>query len=550
MSRKKLHIDKLFKEGLKDFSLFVSDRDFNAIDDKTSVFKEQTDLPDETNLAFSDFELEISDNDWLATKAKLDNEKSIIKSDTSVSETFKDFTLEPDPQDWPITYDKYKKAKRRRVAFWWLSTGIVIFLLGATAILMNSANKEKAIAKQSSAETIISDRDTAIKSSVNTSTNETTKTQTQKPAGEEPIATVPQQNPIDPNLVKNTNSKGQGGSISVEPVLPKIPVANTTNKPVNLPEPVKSKEPNTTIELPAQEPTKAIEPKSAQQQKDNFTLGSATKVNPIEPAAGKTSEQNADLPDSIKKGKKDKKNKEDIKKLIQPLKNPQLYLAMVNQVDYTYRLLPSSNNATYNTIRNDADKGMIQYTGGIEVGVMAGKNQYSSGLNVTSQTWNSNYNYTYKLFDSIPFYDTGRVLKGYFLFPKKDTTMNESRSVTLTNIQLPISYNRLWDINERLRLSAGLSTILSYTVKAEGDKMISHENRQLYYYSRLRNQEQSFNVAPAVSFGLQYQLSSQFMLAGNLGGNISLRSRFKPSFGARDYSYSTGLNIKLIYLLK
>ncbi len=544
MSRKKLHIDKLFKEGLKDFSLFVSDRDFNAIDDKASVFKEQSDSPNETNSAFSDFELEISDNDWLATKAKLDNEKNSIKSDTSVSETFKDFTLEPEPQDWPITYDKYKKAKRRRAAFWWLSTGIVILLLGTTALMVNNSTKEKAISKQSSAETIVTKFDSTINSSVNTNTNETTKTQIQTPTSKEPIAVVPQQNSIDPNLVKSSK-----GSISGEPVLSKTPVANTTSNPVNLPERVKSQEPDATIDLPI-EPAKSTEPKSAQQQKDNFTLGSATKVNPIEPVAGQSPEQNADLPDSTKKGKKDKKDKEDGKKIIQPLKNPQFYLAMVNQVDYTYRILPGTNNATYNTIRNDADKGMLQYTGGIEFGVMAGKNQYSSGLNVTAQTWNSNYNYTYKLFDSIPFYDTGRVLKGYFLFPKKDTTMNESRSVTLTNIQLPISYNRLWDLNERLRLSAGLSTILSYTVKAEGDKMISHENRQLYYYSRLKNQEQSFNVAPAVSFGLQYQLSSQFMLAGNLGGNISLRSRFKPSFGAREYAYSTGLNIKLIYLLK
>lgn len=548
MSRKKLHIDKLFKEGLKDFSLFVSDRDFNAIDDKASVFKEQTELPADNASAFSDFELEISDNDWLATKAKLDNEKQLIQSDNAVSETFKDFTLEPDPQDWPITYDKYKKAKRRRVAFWWLSTGIVILLLSTVALLMNNPKAERVTAKESSAETTITNQDTNYNTTDNTISDETTKTQTQKT--EEQTTGIPQQNPINPDITKNAKGKVQSGRVVGNPVLSRDPITKTESNPINITEPAKVPVANSDNSEPDTKTSPDIDSKSAQQQKDNFTLGTATKVSPIQPIAGQSPEQNADLPDSAKKGKKDKKEEEDDKKIIKPLKNPQYYLAMVNQVDYTYRLLAGTNNATYNTIRNNADKGMLQYTGGIEFGVMAGKNQFSSGLNYTAQTWESDYNYTYKLFDSIPYYDTGRVLKGYFLFPKKDTTMNESRSVTLTNIQLPISYNRLWDLNARLRLSAGLSTILSYTVKAEGDKIISHENRQLYYYSRLKNQEQSFNIAPAVNFGLQYQLSSQWMLAGNLGGNISLRSRFKPAFGARDYPYSAGLNLKLIYLLK
>jgi hypothetical protein len=547
LSRKKLHIDKLFKEGLKDFSLFVSDRDFNAIDDKASAYKDKSDDSSIESGAFSDFELEISDNDWLATKAKLDNEKNLISSDNSVADIFKEFELEPDEQDWPITYEKYKKAKRRRVAFWWLSTGIVILLLGCAALLMNQ-NTNESIAQQISTQTIHSGKANNIETSDNTKTNETTKTQKQEI--DRKSTSIHQQNQTHSNPSKKQETTIQSRGFKAKPLLSGNPVALNALHPEFTPDPVSPAlvKGNNSSTLQNQENDKDL--KTVQQTKENFTLGTPTKINPVQAPEGETPEKNPDLADSTKKGKKNKKDKEDKTDKISPLKNPQLYLAMVNQVDYTYRLLAGSNNATYNSIRNNADKGMIQYTGGVEFGVITGRNQYSAGLNYTSQTWNSNYNYTYKLFDSIPYYDTGKVLKGYFLFPKKDTTMNESRTVTLTNIQLPISYTRLWDLDKRLSLSAGVSGILSYTVKAEGDKMISHENRQLYYYSRLKHHEQSFNVAPAVNFGLRYQLSNHLMLSGSMGGSMNLRSRFKSSFGAREYAYSTGINLKIIYLLK
>lgn len=547
MSRKKLHIDKLFKEGLKDFRLFVSDRDFNAIDDKASAFKDHPEDNFKESGAFSDFELEISDNDWLATKAKLDNEKNLISSDNSVAETFKEFELEPDEQDWPITYEKYQKAKRRRVAFWWLSTGIIILLIGSVALLMNQ-NSVESVTLQTTSQTTQSESENINKTPDNTKTNETTKTNTKEIVGQG--TSTHQQNQTYTNHAKKQEGTIQSGGFAANPLLSGNPLASADLPSASAGSSESTAPATPNSEHTPQNPDLNKDPKTPLQTKDNFTLGSTTKVNPVQPSEGEQPEQNQDLKDSTLKGKKNKKDKEDDTRKFQPLKNPQMYLAMVNQVDYTYRLLAATNNATYNNIRNKADKGMIQYTGGIEFGVMAGNNQYAAGLNYTSQQWTSNYHYTYKLFDSIPYYDSGRVLVGYFLFPKKDTTMNESRTVTLSHIQLPLSYSRLWNLNERLSLSAGLSGILSYTVKAEGDKMISHENRQLYNYSRLKNQEQSFNIAPAISFGLRYQLSNQLMLSGSMGGNMNLRSRFKSSFGAREYAYSTGINLKIIYLLK
>ena len=538
MSRKKVHIDKLFKEGLKDFSLFVSDRDFNAIDDKTSVFKDLNDVSTEKSDAFSNFELEISENDWLATKAKLDSEKHLIASDNALAGSFQDFTIEPKPEDWTITYDKYKKAKRRRVAFWWLSTGILIFLLGTAALLTNFSSTDPISSADVSNASNVSDIDSTIQNSKNTVYDENTKTNTQET--EQASSTVPEQNSFDPdhaasekgkfnNRIKPRNTPSAGNTL-----ITSAGDANLKSQPAPL-------DPQSKDASSSADATKA-----AVQQKNNYTLGDPVKIGPVTPEPGTTPEPEITPKDTTKKSNPS----DDDKPRFTPLKQSQFYLAMVNQVDYTYRLLGGSNNPVYNAVRNQSDKAMLQYTGGIEFGVIAGSNQFSAGLTATSQTWKSDYNYTYKLFDSIPFYDTGRVLKGYFLFPKKDTTMNESRSVTLTKIQLPLNYSRLWQLNERLSISTGLGAVLSYTVKAEGDKIISHDNKQLYYYSRLKHQEQAFNIAPALALGGQYRLSNQWMMSATMGGNMYLRSRFKSSFNAKDHPYSVGINFKLIYLLK
>lgn len=539
MSRKKIHIDKLFKEGLKNFSLFVSDRDFNAIDDKTSVFKEQPDTNAPAGPDFSDFELEISDNDWLATKAKLDIEKNTIATDTSIANAFDEFIIEPDPEDWPITLDKFKKAKRRRVAFWWLSTGILLLITGASAFFALTDHNKQNISTQNTSVNV-SENKTDFDTKTETNTSNTKVPQelvidaSQNPA---PAATTQNNIPASKN-----NTQGSSNKVQIAPNTNPQPGSVGSARPGNivLQSSSSTTDGNSTPETPLT--------KTPTQQKDGVTLGQIKTVQPIEPAqvlVDASTEKGLETKDSSKKKPKDDKKPND-----PPKPGTHIYLALVNQVDYSDRILPGTNNSIYNDIRNNADKGSMHYTVGIEAGVLKDKYQMSTGFNFTKQTWNSQYNYTYKLFDSIPVYDSGRTrIKGYLLFPKKDTTMNEARSVSITKIQLPFNYTHLFTINDKLKLSTGISGIISYNIGTKGDKMISHENRQLYYYQRLKQYERPLNIAPSIQLGLMCQLQPKLMLSGSLAGSIQLRSRFKPAFGAREYNYSTGLNIKLIYLL-
>lgn len=539
MSRKKIHIDKLFKERLKNFSLFVSDRDFNAIDDKTSVFKEQTPGDAPAGPDFSDFELEISENDWLATKAKLDIEKNTLATDTSIANAFDEFTIEPDPQDWPITLDKFKKAKRRRVAFWWLSTGILLLITGVSAFFALTDHTKQNIRTQN----------TSVNAS-DSKTNPDTKTETNTYNTKEPqeLVTDATQNPIPAETTQNNIASSRNNT---QGTTNKVQINQNTN---SQPGSVGSTQPGNRV---AQNSTSATDgnsnpltppSKTPTQQKDGVILGQIKTVQPVEPSqvlVDKSSEMELETKDSSKNKQKDDKKPND-----PPKPNTHIYLALVNQVDYSDRILPGTNNSIYNDIRNNADKAMLQYTAGLEAGVLKDKYQVSTGFNFTKQTWHSQYNYTYRLFDSIPVYDSGRTrIKGYLLFPKKDTTMNESRSVSITKIQVPFNYTHLFTINDKLKLSTGISGIISYNINSKGDKMIAHENRQLYYYQRLKQYERPLNIAPSIQLGLMYQLQPKLMLSGSLAGSIQLRSRFKPAFGAREYNYSTGLNIKLIYLL-
>ncbi len=557
MSRKKVHIDKLFKEGLKDLSLFVSDRDFNAIDDKSSVFKEDQ-LPN-TSTAFSDFELEITENDWLSTKSKLEIEKNLIATDTTISKAFEDFTVEPSENDWHITYDKYRQSKRRRAAFWWLSTGIFVLLL--TSISMYFIKTSENVTNQSNVTSIQS---TNNENNYNYETLPNTKT----PNNEQPNTSIQEKQTVETNHSKtHTQSPTSKSNVSRNTVNSKYDVSKTFNSKTQ-----KHTMSNGTLSLSNgkiessglsfnkddEKPNKADNrPQITQKDEKDIlpknpfgALEFSKKVPPIL-ADSTTKPGSADVADAADETVKADTTKKKASNLGPPPHFPpafQFYAGLVNQIDYTNRVLGKSNNELYNAIRNNADKSMVQFTTGFEFGVKTKKTQVFTGAQYTSQTWSSNYNYTYKTYDSIPVKNPNGEIIGWFQLNPKDTSMNQSRSITISKVQIPIGFTTGININEKLMFTYSASAIFGFNVSTSGDRIINPVNRQLYGYARLKDNERTMSFSPAIHFGLQYQLNKSWMIGGSLGGNYSLTSRFKEQFNVKDYPYSLGLNIKLLYL--
>lgn len=558
MTRKKIHIDELFRNKLKSLSLLVSNKDMEAIDDKKSQYTEsETPLP---NSAFSDFELEVTEMDWLNTKSKLDIERAAVSNKDAFQEKFDGFEIEPNPEDWPITYKKYLAAKSRKL-WWWLGTGILALLIGLS-LLFTIGSKT-----QASENTLAQNK---------IYTNENTQNQVSKPLeGNGQSSNTPSGNEnaeqaltLDDakNVVANPKTNSTSNSnLSLE-ASSKNTNRNNSNKnqtgtsksqaskPLHA---KKQKETNkNTLESIKEKRFELFKPNGVFLGKleNKPELNNDPSPEIMEKVKNDEVQEEIQVPklkpeiitaDSVKK----KMHIDDLKGSGKPVLG--LYVAMINQINYGSRVLFKGNNDFYNSVRKSADKPSVAWTKGIEVGILKYKTQFSIGVQAGSQTFVSNYKYSYRVYDSLPVYNPGRTqIIGYFLLRGRDTFINEENKVKLNKIQVPLSFSRVLNINSRMGFLLGSSVLLDYTSKTTGTKMINPQNNQLYYYKTLQGFERRLNVLPSLNIGINYQVGKNLMLQSSIYGNTAVFGRFKNNFGANEQAYNMGINLKLLYLIK
>lgn len=543
----------MFREGLKNLSLFVSDRDFDAIDGKSEAFND--DVKKTEKSLFSDFELEVDDADWLATKSKLEVEKAGIERESVFQSNFNHFELEPEPEDWPITYKKYKNSKRRRIAFWWMSTGMILLAIVLGVLLMRNQDEPVnpvSIAQSNSSNH--SDRQSSIEhvpESGHVKSNEDNNVDESTPPAEEVQTTHSNKH----ERIGSNNLKINSDQTKVH--LAKANTSELTNRHTVKADPNKNE-----MDKLTQNSIQLMDP-DLTDNKDGITGGLGTDEDVLEKENHPMESEQIDVkpneevppmntvPDQQTPIRAENEPKDSSSKVPPgPNNNHLFYLGMVNQVDITKSLLLNSNPERYNQIRKASDRRSSQYTFGFEFGSMGKKVMLNAGLQVTQINFNNRYNYSYRIYDSLPVYNTSGQIIGYFLSRARDTTMNSEEKVKITKIQLPLNVSFISQLNKNMDLMYGFGSILSYNVKAEGTKTLSPFNTQLYRYSAFANKERSFNVLPQLNLGLKLDIGKNWMIAGQVMSTIYGFSRFKPDMTVSDRPYSLGLNIKLMYKLK
>jgi hypothetical protein len=543
VNKRKKHIDDVFKDGLKNLRQMVSDKDFDAIDKKSSKFKDDSTVNSQ-NL-FNDFELPITEQDWLSTKSKLDNEKLNIQNDVPELSQLSELEIQPNPNDWPITYRKYKTEKRKRIFFFWFNrAGILLgLLIAGLFVWFNSveSESESSVVQTNTNQTSLSP--TAIPSQNNT-----------RPEIDNTIAHS-ETNPQNPSEIsKSANSTPSNSGLHGNHLKHTMTPSNILEKPIQKLEAstnseIEPQNVNLTTEKPIHENigltqvTNEVLNKTAETDITALTLLELTEnlnnnfLNMLLYAM-------RNYPDDF--------NLPELQKhaFHKPIINPKTFrlnVAMVNKVDYSYRRLNSENPIVYNNIKNNSDKAQYRYSGGFEVSLPSKRMLYSAGLNYTTYNFKSDYNYKYRVFDSIPVYDqTGTIVIGHFLTRGRDTSINETQNIKISQIQMPLSLSYRFYNQKRWSIYGGLGTVLSMNTKQSGLKMINPINNQLYYYQRLENMERKFNVAPMLMGDVQYYLRNNWSVSAGFSGSMNLKSRFNNSFGAKEFLYSYGLQFKII----
>lgn len=552
MSKKKIHIDQLFAQGLENLQIPVFSNDFDAIQEHIA--------PNEASLAFQNFELPVSENDWLSIKAKLEKERAKtplipITTESFMQDSFKDFEIAVTDSDWKAVQNKMGTGnKEKLVWWWWLNILIIAGVLGS--VLNNYIPlKRESLSLNIKAAGIIhtSELFTSIAptSSVNQSAFQIEKSNL--------AATIETNHTLHNTRLKTDKitAKYQSSAIKT-PNKPAIS-NNITKKPLLTGQVVAAIPPLEKQQATNTFPIQPIveEPKSSDKQVNDPPLRSASPLNNaisnkipdaiIQPTPTTPVEIIANSPADTSK----KKSSNQTPPLLPPKKlTPVLYFGINMAYDNAFRKLNKHNPEKYNTIRNTADKHANTLSFGIVAGVQLKNAQVQIGSQFMSQNWSSSYSYTYKVYDSIPVKNPQGNVIGYLLQRPRDTTINAQESVTIQKVNIPLMYNQLWKLNSKTKLLAGFGAAISYNRSATGTKMINPNNNQLYAYSALKKFENQWGFIPSLQFGVQRELKHHFVVQSSINGGYSMTNRFASSFGAKENTYSYGLSIKLLYLIQ
>ena len=93
--------------------------------------------------------------------------------------------------------------------------------------------------------------------------------------------------------------------------------------------------------------------------------------------------------------------------------------------------------------------------------------------------------------------------------------------------------------------------------------MLNPANSQLYHFNYLKKAQNTLAFSPGLSLGIQRKIGTSFLLETNLAASYTVTNRFDKDFSAKQYPYSasgsafkaqehlysSGLSIKLLYLL-
>ncbi len=536
MSNNKIHIDSLFSNGLKNIEIPAFAHDLDKI--KKGIEDNQLNV-------FSYFELPITENDWQTVKARLEKENEKILPLIPLNDIgngFKNFEIGITDSDWQNTKQKLAQAqgnkKRKLVWFWWLNA-IIISVFSAIGIhnYLNKSVENISLSnsnqpvKESNAqfnhlkennfvkpnEKSFNQDNNSIKNSPNNSNS-----LVQKDLNKNKL--------VSTEKVKiNVDKVVENNSIIKNEIISKAATKTKTFEIIEIKD-LKNDVFKNDEQISNKKIKEIIEDKTENKITDNTTEKLKEELKTIEPKPLDTAK------------KQDKK--EDPKKLL-----PKFYIGINTQLAQSHRTLSNTNKPLYNSVRNNAEKPFTQLSIGFVTGVQKGKNEFQLGAQYTQQNWTSNYSYNYKIYDSLPLKDPNGNIIGYFLTRGRDTTINENQTIKISKIDIPFNYQYHQKLNSKTNLLLGFGGVLGINIKTEGSKIINPVNNYLYPYKALSKNENNLSFSPQLNIGLQRNLNKNLLLQTNILGNYSATSRFKNQYGVKDFPYSVGLSLKLLYLI-
>jgi hypothetical protein len=494
LNKKRIHIDQLFKNGLKNLSFLVSSKDFESIDKKTEAFSDQNTQNIKDQLDGMSFP--ISDLDWEQTFSKLQKEKLALEpASSSPFASLQDISIPINDEDWIITKKKLAQEKRKRVLIWWKVASLFL-LIGVLAIVYQSISRKMFDQNQQLTESV----PRPSKSLIEKQNNVTQKIEVNTEVNKNSYLTSKNK------LYKNTNSIHQ------------------TQKPSILKQAL-----NTEIKI------EKAAGETYQTETDIFTL------NKI----GLQTFENIFSFELIEKITPLTIRKPSVKII-----KTHFYIGLNNALFTNQFKYDKNNDANFNTLQQNADVNLLSWSKGINFGVLHKGFQHQISINGQQINQKSNYQFTFKIYDSIPVKDPNGNIINYFLTRGRDTTTQESHLIKRNRLDLSYNTNKIWKISPKFNFVTGLGALASLNLNSKGHKTLDPNSLKISDYQSIKRNERTLGFHPMVYLGVQTSLSKNWILETAFSSQYNLLPVYKSNIYNKINTYQSGIHVKILYLIK
>ncbi len=512
MTKNKKHIDSIFKNGLKNLRFLVSQKDLEAIEQKTNQF-ENTEIETSNKLPI---EIEINESDWLKTQEKLAHEKKSINFNNKLADSFKDFEIPVSQNDWNAVQSKLNKSKKRKPILWFYSIAISVLLIsmswGGYQWLKhdnsNSISKLNSNSNSNSKNTELGANNTSGNTNNSNDNNTTSK------------GNIPQE--IKP---ESSSSPLNSASEIPQTISIKSPIKNPSL--ANLKSEISS--------TPLVNNNKENEGSQVKGLEFNYSLRIATIRNPFYKKAPIF----------------DKEFITPVTPKTPIVKKPKfnIYIGLDNGISSFHSALSSNNPSGYNLIRKQSDQKTFAYTKGLSFGINTLKKQLQLSAQHAYYEQTSNYNLTYKIYDSIPVKDPNGKIIGYFLARGRDTSINETHQISRNLFNIHLSASEKWKINNKTKLLTGIGVAAQLHSLTKGVKILNPESLQLENIQVSNLSNRRLLLMPSFTIGIQHQLYKNLSIQADISSQYSINNLYKNNL-IKEYPYQVTSSIKLLYIIK
>jgi hypothetical protein len=504
LTKNKKHIDSIFKNGLKNLRFLVSQKDLDAIEHKTNQF-ENTEVEISNKLPI---EIEINESDWLKTQEKLAHEKKAINFKNKLADSFQDFEIPVSQNDWNAVQSKLNKSKKRKPILWLYSIAISVLLISMSWVGYQWLNRP------------------IPKSTTNSNNFEFG-----------PKNSSANNHNSSDNNISNSEIKQQ----EIKPESSSSPLNSATELPKtkNIKSPIKNL--ISTVQKPdiitLQKPNdfKGFNLSQTLDLDFNYSLKIATIRNPFyKPIPSLDLEF---IPAITPKNPVIKKPKTNI------------YIGLENGISSFYSALNTNNPSGYNMTRKQSDDKTFAYTKGLSLGISTLKKQLQLSAQHAYFKQTSNYNLTYKIYDSIPVKDPNGKIIGYFLARGRDTTINETHQISRNLFNIHLSASEKWKINNKTKFLTGFGIAAQLHSLTKGSKILNPESLRLQTLQVSNLSNRRLLLMPSFTIGIQHQLYKNISIQADICSQFSVNNLYKTNL-IKEYPYQITSSFKLLYIIK